>query len=455
MKRRMKQILAEMLTVILVVCMLAGCGDRNISEPEQESTVNEQEKAQEDTSAEASSPDAASGEISLAVTYTNDDLEKFKAIINDFEQESGISVDLISFADGYEDMIKTMMASNTLPDVWMTHGWSLKRYSEYLQPVNDQPWFDNMTKALEPVMADEEGNVYALCVTISVSGPYFNADALKKAGIDDPFSIVTWEDFENVCDKVKEAGMIPIAVGGGSGSGQFSTIFNGIAHSLWTDEGAKYDLREELKNGTFDSDVYVTEMYEMIAKWIDRGYFNEDYLTLDFDGASQLFGNGEAAFMLRGPLTVAHEMFPEANLGVFPEPASADTMKPAFNLSESDAYGVWKDTENPDACWALLSYLARTDVAQKICQLGTKFPALDGVDAADAYGYQIYANAVEAYGDNLQFDSMFDQTYCPSGMYSIMGESLNVLFADPSNIPAAVAVFKDGYEERIAAANQQ
>ena len=63
----------------------------------------------------------------------------FQEIINDFTAETGIQVDLITPGSEGEAQLKTMMASNSLPDVWMTHGWSLLRYSEYLKVVNDQP----------------------------------------------------------------------------------------------------------------------------------------------------------------------------------------------------------------------------------------------------------------------------------------------------------------------------
>lgn len=455
----MKKIKGKGLMGLTTACLLAanllmGCGQQTVENTSGEA-VNASETADESAAEtnteeqEAQEGGTLSGSIDMAVTYTDTNLEKFEEIINGFEEETGVTVELISSAD-YESTLKTMMASNTLPDVFMTHGWSLRRYSEYLQPVNDQPWYDSMDKSLEPIMADENGNVYALCVSTSVSGVYMNAEVLRNAGIEDPYSISTWDDFEEACEKVKAMGIVPIAVGGGSGSSQFSSIFGGIAPTLWTDEGAKYDLKEALLDGTFDSDTYVTEMYEMIAKWLENGYFNEDCLTLDFDGASRMLGSGDAAFMLRGPLTVAHDSFPDADMGMLPMPASVEGTKPSFRLGEGNAFGVWKDTQNVDACWALLDYLARPENVAAICGLGTDYPAIEGVEAEDAYGYQIYTEAVEAYGENLQYDNLFDRKYLPSGMWSILGDSLSMVFENPDNIPDAVTVFKDGYTEKYA-----
>ena len=444
----MKRTFALILLLALVLGLCA-CGG-NSAPAETTAKAETQAPSEKET---ANVPKEVSGTISMAVTYSDSNLEQFREIIDGFEKESGVTVELITPGGEYESTLKTMMASNTLPDVWMTHGWSLLRYSEYLQPVNDQPWFDTMDKSLEPLMADDAGNIFALCVSTSVSGVYFNADALKKAGIDNPYSIRTWSDFEAACEKVKAAGMVPIAVGGGSGSSQFSSIFGGIAPTLWTDVGAKYDLKDALTGGTFDSDTYVTEMYEMIAGWLSKGYFNEDCLTLDFDGAQRMLGSGDAAFALRGPLTIAHESFPEANLGMLPELAAVDSAKPSFRLGEGNAYGVWKDTGNADACWALLAYLARPETAEKICGLGTDIPAIAGVEAPDAFGAGVYNAALEAYGDDLQFDNLFDRKYLPSGMWSILGDSLSMVFDDPDDISSAVDVFKEGYIEKYAEAH--
>ena len=446
MKRTFAFILS--LVIVLSLCACAGTSSPVETKPKAEAPVT-----QSPASATEDASNDVSGTITMAVTYSDTNLERFKEIIDGFESESNVTVELITPASEYESTLKTMMASNTLPDVFMTHGWSLLRYSEYLQPVNSQPWFDTMDKSLEPLMADGDGNIYALCVSTSVSGVYFNADALKKAGIDDPYSIRTWPDFEAACDKVKAAGMTPIAVGGGSGSSQFSSIFGGIAPTLWTDVGAKYDLKDELTGGTFDGNTYVTEMYEMIAGWLAKGYFNEDCLTLDFDGAQRMLGSGDAAFALRGPLTIAHEAFPDANLGILPALASLDSGKPSFRLGEGNAFGVWKDTENANACWALLAYLAQSEVAEKICALGTDIPAIKGAEPTDAFGYGVYNAALKAYGDDIQFDNLFDRKYLPSGMWSIIGSSLSMVFDNPDDIQSAVDVFNEGYAEKYAEAH--
>ena len=334
----MKKILALILAALMVLTMVACAAkaepaadaeQTTTTEPAEETTPEQTAPAEETTE-----EPAVGGTISVfATSYTDAKLEMFQEIINDFTAETGIQVDLITPGSEGEAQLKTMMASNSLPDVWMTHGWSLLRYSEYLKVVNDQPWFDTIDKdSLAGVMADENGNFYALGMSMSISGLIYNKDALDKAGVD-PNSIRTWDDFDAACEKLVAAGITPLAIGGSVG-GNLAGLLGSVAPTFWTDEGAKYDLGDSLKDGTFDFDTYATELYEYLATWMKKGYINEDVLTLDAAGAQQMLGSGEAAFMVRGTdnITVARQYYPDANMGVLPLPSSVMALRPSVSV---------------------------------------------------------------------------------------------------------------------------
>ena len=58
--------------------------------------------------------------------------------------------------------MKTRMASQDLPDVFETHGWSVARYSEYLMPLNEESWASRIDEAILPVISDKNDNIYVL-----------------------------------------------------------------------------------------------------------------------------------------------------------------------------------------------------------------------------------------------------------------------------------------------------
>ncbi|MFC7579994.1 hypothetical protein ACFQWG_01970 [Schaalia naturae] len=77
----------------------------------------------------------------------NDAMDK---IVKDFEQQTGATVDVVVDQAGYEDAIKVRLASGDIPDVFATHGWSVMRYSEFLEPLNDREWPSMSTRAWTP-----------------------------------------------------------------------------------------------------------------------------------------------------------------------------------------------------------------------------------------------------------------------------------------------------------------
>lgn len=390
----MKKILALILAALMVLTMVACAAkaepaadaeQTTTTEPAEETTPEQTAPAEETTE-----EPAVGGTISVfATSYTDAKLEMFQEIINDFTAETGIQVDLITPGSEGEAQLKTMMASNSLPDVWMTHGWSLLRYSEYLKVVNDQPWFDSIDKdSLAGVMADENGNFYALGMSMSISGLIYNKDALDKAGVD-PNSIRTWDDFDAACEKLVAAGITPLAIGGSVGG-----------------------------------------------------------------NLAGLLGSGEAAFMVRGTdnITVARQYYPDANMGVLPLPSSADGA-PSFRVGEGDAWGVWKDTENEAACWALLDYLARPEVGSKWATVSGALPTVEGADAADVYTLNCYKQAVEDCNGKVQYDNLFDRKFFPSGMWGIMADSMSMMLSNPDDVTEAVEYLRDNYLELYAEQN--
>lgn len=456
-----KKVLSGLLCVAIAASLITGCGGSDSTEtktPAAEAPEAEGETPEAETESETANAGKTElgGTITVARTLKDNALETVREIADDFTAETGVQVELIAPGDDYESQLKTMMASNSLPDVFGTHGWSLLRYGEYLKPVNDQPWFDRMdTDMLEGVMADENGNYYALCVAGNYSGLIYNADVLKEAGVD-LSELSTWEGFEGACEKVKAIGVTPIIVGG-TVNGNLAGLLGSLAPAFWTDEGAVVDGGEALKNGTFDFDTYGTELYEYFAEhFVKKGYLNEDALTKDGAAAQQALGMGEAAFMFRGTdnITVAKDYNPDANLGVLPVPASKEGGKPSWRIGEAVAMGVWKDTENPDAAWAFLDYFARPESVVKILNTCGGVPALTDVSGADSPAYAAIIAGEEYVGDNDQYDNIFDRSYFPSGMWGVMGQSMGMVIDNPDDVSEAVAFLKDNYMTLYAEQHQ-
>lgn len=444
-----KKLLSVLLSVAMVATLMVGCGTKEEATTETPVTEEAAEETKEETK-------ELGGTLTVATTYKDTVLEVVQGVMDDFSAETGVTVELIAPGDDYESQLKTMMASNSLPDVFETHGWSLLRYGEYLEEVNSQPWFDTMdTEMLGGVMADADGKFYALGLSGAYSGLIYNKDVLDAAGVD-LSELSTWEGLEGACAKIKAIGKTPIVVGGAV-SGNLAGLLGSLAPAFWTDKGAVVDGAAALKDGSFDFDTYGTELYTYFAEnFVKKGYLNEDALTMDAVGAQQALGMGDAAFMFRGSdnITVGKQYNADANLGILPVPASQASAKPSWRVGEALAYGVWKDSENKDAAWALLEYMARPEVASVLVVATGGIPAIEGTEVGENPAYEGIIAGEEYVGANDQYDNIFDRSYFPSGMWGVMGQSMGMVIDNPDDVSEAVAFLKDNYQTLYSEQNQ-
>ena len=113
-----------------------------------------------------------SGDVTLELEYgvTGEQLEVFKKVVQGFTDETGIGVTITQPGNSYENAMKTRMASGDLPDLWVTHGWSVMRYSEYMEPLEDQDWYSQIDESLLPSITEDDGHIYELPITEAVCG---------------------------------------------------------------------------------------------------------------------------------------------------------------------------------------------------------------------------------------------------------------------------------------------
>ena len=319
-------------------------------------------------SGESGNDSGKSGDVTItfSTNVVGAKAEALEAACRDFEEETGYTVDFQAPGESYEELMKTKMSANELPDVFTTHGWSVARYSDYLMPVNDLDWASDINDQIKPVITDSEGNMYVLPIDMDIAGIICNMTVLEEAGVN-PDEIKTWDDFAAACDKIKAAGKTPIHMGG-KDSWTIGQYFDWAAPSYYiTDEADSH--ADELKDGTFDTAVW-EEVAGMLDKWVKAGYFNEDVLTADYNADVQALAQDEAAFCFYGNSGIVDTLAvnPDANLGMMPIPAASASDEPSLIAGEDIAVGVWKDSEVKDEAVELLNYLVKPEVTKSIAE---------------------------------------------------------------------------------------
>lgn len=387
--------------------------------------------------------------LEFATTWTGDRLDALDEILADFTADTGIKVDVVSPGDQYETVMKTRMASQDLPDVWETHGWAVARYSEYLAPLDDEPWVSRVDDAIRPIVSDADGSIFAVPLTMGINTISYSKDAFDQAGVD-AADIRTWDDFAAAAAKLKAAGIAPIYIG--NKTGDIAQLGEAIPPTFLTNDDAPDKQATQLLDGTFDFAAHWTPISQTVLDWYTEGFFNVDILTADNEAGTKALGAGTAAMMFGGSNNIksALTFYPEADLGLLPVPAATDSGASSLSMGEGSSYGVWKDTKHPDEARELLDHLAQVDTVSKIATVAGDLPGFRDVPQGDDKVTQAFRTAQEQFDGDLQYVPLFDRQYLPSGMWDDLTVSFTQIITagDASGVDASVESLGAAYAQK-------
>lgn len=399
----MKKIIASMLVLVLILGAMIGCSTGNSeTNTEDQTTTND-----------------TSGEVKELVMMVNFGSEEAVTIaieeaIKDFETSNqGIKIKLIPGNKDYENIMKTKMGSNDLPDIWTTHGWSVARYSEYLMPLTDQNWVEELNPGIKNVITDKNGDVYVLPTDVDLSGIAYNKTVLEASGVKVD-SLKTWDDFMSACEQIKTAGYTPIHMGG-KDIWPVGNFFDWVAPSmLITDESSNY--RTSLKDGSFEWSNW-NQVSALMKEFGEKEYFNVDKLSSTYIDSAKNLAQDKAAFAFYGNYVIAEawKYNAEADLGFMPVPSKSVSDEPTLISGERTAFGIWKDTEYSEEAIKFLNYLSKPEVMSKLASANTLPAGLKNVASDTGKLKADYAKYA-----NVRGFPYFDREYLPSGMWETL-----------------------------------
>lgn len=439
---KVKKTVALGLTLALATT-LAGCQS---TEKTPAGTTAAPAAAEATTAAVTAAPtEAKKSDVKLTfmTNVVGEQATALEAAVKGFMEETGYEVEFSAPGKSYEELMKTKMSSKELPDVFTTHGWSVARYSEYLMPVNDLSFAKDIKDQIKPIITDADGNMFVLPMDVDVAGIVYNVDVLEEAGVnvDD---LKTWDDFSAACESIKNAGKIPVHMGG-KDNWTIGQYFDWAAPSFYVTNDAA-NQREALKNGTFDKAVW-EQVAGMMEEWVKKGYFNEDALTADYNADMKALAENRAAFCFYGNSAMmdVHTLNPDAKLGMMPIPAASADDEPSLIAGERIAVGVWNDSPQKDAAVELLEYLARPEVMSKVATASGNPAGLNGVESeiGEISAYYDKYSSVETF-------PYFDREYLPSGMWDVMcATGADILAGKGDAVKTAASVMEQNFNDKF------
>ena len=185
-----------------------------------------------------------------------------------------------------------------------------------------------------------------------------NADVLKANDISMPG---TWQEFNAAAEKLQAAGIIPLAHGGQAW--QDATVFEAVALGILGADGFRKAF-VELDEETLTSDAMVAVFDQMRTL---RGYVDRNFSGRDWNLATAMVMNGEAAFQIMGDWAKGEFLAAGKTPGV--DFLCASTPGDGF-LYNVDSFAMFNvDGEDRQAGQALLARLIVGKNFQKVFNL--------------------------------------------------------------------------------------
>lgn len=199
-----------------------------------------------------------------------------------------------------------------------------------------------------------------------MTGVFYNRQLAARVGLTAPPR--TLAEFEEVLARAKAAGITPIVTA--NRIGLLGHVWNLL---LGNHMGAEALNRIPFRTPDASLDTpEARQATQVLDRWIDAGYFNDDLNALDQDPSYAKFMNGQALFTVQGSwvLTPLRPMVDQNNLGFFPlPPVNADGAWTAMS-SPGLTFAIPAKSRNHDAAAAFLDWLRSPEAAEVAFQSG-------------------------------------------------------------------------------------
>ena len=269
---------------------------------------------------------------------------------------------------GYSDKVNASVMAGGLPDVLTVDGPNISAYAanDIIQPLADLTE-EEESEYLPSII--EQGTVndklYALGVTESSVGFYYNKDIIEEAGIEIPDADHpwTWSEFLDILEKLKplmdEKNGYPLDMTFPVGE----TSIYYFAPFVWSGGGELVSDDGLTVDGYFNSDQTKAAM-EYFRTIVENKYMSAAPID-------NLFESGRAAFKFDGAWEVntIYTSYPDINLGVAPYIVSDDWEGEAYTPTGSWAFAASSETKDIEGATELVKWMSGVDSGIRILSL--------------------------------------------------------------------------------------
>lgn len=361
----MKKFYAIIMIVVMMTLLLSACGKEEEKEErkavETSNTQNSESEVKEEVVEENS------GELSGKITFANNRQDisdtKIQALLDEFiSLHPGVEIENQVLVDNDKEL-SVRMAAGELPDLGpLMTTMSPSSYQEFYLPIDDTV-FSEENLYFYDMSTGADGKLYAPVSGIIYMGYMYNKDAFETAGINN--IPTTQEEFLEACEKIKAAGITPVATAF-KDIWPLQSFYDGTVVSAITGENFVSNVN---KNDKLIEVGGLQDSMEFVKTLNEKGYTESDIISASWDAVERDFVSGQISMMYEGGWfvdVVTGKGLDSDRVGMFPFPSSkAIPIKPDFR------FAISKTCENVDIAVALLEFLWEDGKYAEACGLSS------------------------------------------------------------------------------------
>jgi raffinose/stachyose/melibiose transport system substrate-binding protein len=344
----------------------------------------------------------------------------WEEIAAEFESQNvGVEVELQFLeAEAYKQKLTTLLQSDAKPDMFYSWGGGVFHEQARAGVLRD------ITEEIEGDFADSlsaasigavtyDGKVYGVPYKVEQVGFWYNKDLYAQAGVNAE-EIRTWQDFLQAMQKLKDAGITPIALGA-------ADLWP--VHFYWANLAIRIGGRDALEaarlgeDGGFNNPVFV-KAGEMLQELADMEPFQRGHISAKYGDAAAVFGNQEAATHFQGTwdygrhraLSATKDGIPDEQLGWYAFPmVEGGAGQPTDTLGGINTWLVSAGAD--DATVDFLKFFTTKTTQENLAAQGYLIPIVKG--AGTQIPNPFFAQIAENIGVSEYHQLFLDQDLGP------------------------------------------
>lgn len=421
MRKLMKKAGAAVLAAAMIFS-LAACGGGSQTSGEGSSASPATVEGAKEDAAEIQQTTAASDEKKVIKFFHRFPDEPYNSFIEEkiAEYEAAhpdIDIVIESAQNApYKEKIKVVVGGNDTPDIFFSWcGEFSERFlregllldlTPYLEA--DQDWKDSLMEA-QMVNYTKDAVTYGIPFRLDCKLFFYNTQMFKDNGLEIP---ETWDQFINVLDTLKSAGITPISYG--NQDLWPSAHYIGTLNQMLVSNQVR-EVDYEPTTGAFTDDGY-EDALKYYAELMP--YCNDAVNGTSADMARTNFAIENAAIYYAELIEIPYitELNPELEYGMFNFPTIEGPGDASILTGAPEGFVISSKTKYPEECVAFLKWFLGAEVgkeqAQKIGWFNASLGVTEGVaDEKLIDGYDVIANAssMGPWFDNVLYSTVCDE----------------------------------------------